>query len=595
MNPLQSYTRLETLQIGSTMVYRARRSSDGQRVVIKQIATPFPDPTEVARLRREFEIQSSVAGEGVVEALGFESADGIVGFVMRDDDGDSVRVRMRAGSLSLREALTLGSSVARALRRVHALRVVHKDINPANIIWTATGIRLIDFGVASVLAREVAESRPAELFEGTLAYAAPEQTGRMNRPIDARTDLYALGVTLYEVLAQRRPFPGDDPLALVHAHLALEPPPLHTVAPHVPPAVCAIVHRLLAKHAEDRYPTAAGLAHDLDACLDALVETGSIPEMVLGGGIDDGILHLSDRIYGREAELATLDAACVRTSEGGSEVLLIAGEPGVGKSAIAGEASRMIGALGGRVLQGKCEQLNRSVPFAPFLEAFEELIDGLIALPPDALELWRVRLADALGPNIRVLTDVVSRLELVLGTGHPLADVTPAEAANRFRLVLQNFVRALPQPGAPLMLLIDDLQWADRASLDLLETLATDPDTTHILFLATCRDAEVSAHSTHVTAPGRLLPAWLADRGVRCSRIGLEPLSVDAVAALVADAVSCDRGTRSRSRSWSPTARAETPSSSAGSSRICRLGSCFASMGPPAAGRGTWPRCSRRR
>lgn len=527
------YARLETLQEGTTNVFRARRLRDDARVVVKQLATPFPDPVDVARLRREYEIHLLGAGAGVPSPLSFEMHDGIVQIVMGDNDLSSLRDAIRRRRLGLRDALLVARDVARTLVRLHAANIVHKDINPANILFRpGTDAVLIDFGVASMLPKERAELRPMALFEGTLLYAAPEQTGRMNRPIDSRTDLYSLGATLFEMLAGRPPFVSNDPLELVHAHLARPAPDLRSVAPQVPATVALIVDRLLAKHAEDRYQEAGSLQSDLERCLRMLSESGEITEFELGASEYAPTFRLRDVLYGRDEQIAAVEAACSRVARGGSEVVLFAGAPGIGKSALASESRRALATHGGRFIRGKADQLNRAVPFAPFLQAFEELIEHLLALPDDALSEWRRRFGSALGGNSRVLTNEVDGLELIVGEGQPLDQVSPSEAENRFRTVVQRFVGAIANADEPLAILLDDLQWADTPTLELLRALAVDPDIHHLLLLGTYRDNEVDANSPLTATVDRLKEA-----GVRLESHTLEPLETDAIAQMLAHAV----------------------------------------------------------
>ncbi|MFT6398893.1 MAG: putative ATPase, partial [Bradymonadia bacterium] len=459
--------------------------------------------------------------------------DGIVQIVMEDNDLVSLREAMRRRRLGLRDALGVARDVAKTLVRLHAVNIVHKDINPANILFRpGEQAILIDFGVASILPRERAELRPMELFEGTLLYAAPEQTGRMNRPIDSRTDLYSLGATLFEVLGGRPPFVSKDPLELVHSHLARPAPSLREVAPQVPAPVARIVDRLLAKHAEDRYQTAGSLQADLERCLRTLSESGEVTEFVIGESEYAPRFRLRDVLYGRKVEIAAVEAACSRVAHGGSEVVLLAGAPGIGKSALASEAQRALAFHGGRLIRGKAEQLNRVVPFAPFLEAFEELVEHLLALPDDVLDVWRRRFEVALGVNSRVLTNEIDALQLIVGEGQPLDAVSPAEADNRFRTVVQRFVGAIASADEPLGILLDDLQWADPATLELLRSLAVDPDIRHLIILGTYRDNEVDANSA-LSA----LVRKLEEAGVRLESHTLEALEAEALAEMLAHAV----------------------------------------------------------
>ncbi len=533
MITIPGYDVGQTLQHGRTVVIRAQRSADGRAVIVKQLTSVLPEPTEIVALRREFDIQRLAAGPTVVELVDFEVREGVARLVMHDDGGRSLRECMGDGDMGLARTLELGSRLARALADLHSRRIVHKDLNPSNVIVLPDrSIKLIDFGLASVVPREYAERLLPSGFAGTLAYAAPEQTGRTNRPIDARSDLYALGVTLYELLAGRVPFEATDPLGLLHAHIALTPPPLSESAPRTPAPVVALVHRLLEKAPDDRYQTALGVARDLEACAQQLRDNGEITELDVGAADRSSTLNLSTRIIGREKEIGVVSDACRRICAGGAEVLLISGAPGVGKSALASEAAGVLNAHRGRLIRGKSDLLNRSVPFAPVVEALGNWLDQILGLPQHRLQLWRDRLHDALGGSgVAVLAEVLERLVVVMGPQEAAETLPPHEAENRFRYVLQGLLRTIAQAEAPLAILIDDLQWADRRTLELFESVADDA-ASHLLLIGTYRDV-----APEETAPVRDMIGRLRDDGIRLSHVEVGSLSEAAVTTFVEESL----------------------------------------------------------
>jgi predicted ATPase/class 3 adenylate cyclase/tRNA A-37 threonylcarbamoyl transferase component Bud32 len=517
-----AYRLLERIHDGSSCtVYRARSDGDGQVVVIKEFRERYPSVESLNRFRRERDLQAAAQGPGVPSVLGFEAADGVARLIMSDSGSRSLSSMYARRRPGLREALRVAMAVAAALERTHALGIVHKDITPSNIIvQPATfDVELIDFGIASLLPRHGAGPSPVERFEGTPLFMAPEQTGRMNRSIDCRTDLYSLGATLFALLCGRPPFESDDPAELVHAHIARNPPRPDALCADIPKPLSDLVMRLLAKRAEDRYQSAGGLKHDLARCLGRLDAGVALGELELGRFDLPLQLPVSQRLHGRERELRELEEAAQRVASGGSELFLVRGRPGIGKSSLVGEAERWIAARRGLFLTGKAESQERESPYAPVVGALRSLVQTVLALSQADIDAWRATVLDSVGRNGRVLTRMLPDFELVLGRQPELDAVTPAEAENRVREVLRRFVRALAGPSRPLALFIDDLQWADRPTLALLESLAADPDTPYVLLLGAYRDQDVDeAH------PLTACLTTIRASGAKLNEVGLGPL-----------------------------------------------------------------------
>ena len=415
------------------------------------------------------------------------------------------------------------------------------DLKPQNILVRSvstrepdhSAVRLIDLGISAPLLRESAGRAVAQV-EGTLAYMAPEQTGRINRQVDTRTDLYALGVTLYQSLTGELPFSSSDPLELIHAHIARPPRPADGVCPTVPRALAAIVGKLLAKEADARYQSARGLRADLARCLDAASAEQDFP---LGTRDHAGELRVPQRLYGRDGELGALRESLERVQRGATEVVLIGGYAGVGKSALVKELGRTVAARGGLLLCGKFELLGRSTPYLALSRAFRELVPELLGLSAAALQVWRQELLQAVGRSGQLLVDLVPELERVLGPQPPVATGSAADAQVRFHLVLQDFVRAVAQRAHPLVLFIDDLQWADAASLTLLRTLLAEGGCGHLLFIGAYRDNEPGA--VELLAPlVRAVAVAAREHGVTLHTKTLLPLLREHTAALLADALA---------------------------------------------------------
>ncbi|MBF0552525.1 MAG: serine/threonine-protein kinase PknK, partial [Deltaproteobacteria bacterium] len=436
----------------------------------------------------------------------------------------------------MEEFVWLAIRVTEILGLIHQRNIMHKDINPSNIIWNPSTdqIKIIDFGIATSLPRENPEIRNPNVLEGTLAYLSPEQTGRMNRAMDYRTDLYSLGVTFYEMLTGCLPFQTDDAMAMIHAHLAKTPKPPAELDSRIPQVVSDIILKLMAKTAEDRYQNAFGLKADLQLCLDQIQATGTIQPFVTGLQDISDRFQIPEKLYGRDDEIAVLLASFDRVSQGAGEMVLVAGYAGIGKSALVQEINKPITARRGYFISGKFDQLKRNIPYAAFIQAFQELIRLLLTESDETLERWKQELLIALGPNGRLMVDIIPDLELIIGPQLGAPEMPPGQSQNRFNLTFQNFLGALAGPDRPLVIFLDDLQWADLPSLKLMELFMTGPGSAHILIIGAYRDNEGNAaHPLWLTVDG----SRKAGAGVRT--ITLAPLALSHVNQLISETLKC--------------------------------------------------------
>ncbi len=532
MTTIAGLELLERLHEGPrSIVHRAQRP-DGTLVVVKTHRSDLPTPGEVAELRREHRLLGCISSPRVVSALDLVPHGNGVALVLEDIGACSLVERLRTGApLSLTEGLTVARDLAAALEAVHAQGIVHRDIKPANVVVhpQTLELRLIDFNTSARL--DAAEPTNAEL-EGTLAYLSPEQTGRMNRPVDRRADLYSFGVLLFELLSGRLPFAMDDPLELMHAHCARTPPPLREHAPGAPPVLEAITARLLMKDAEDRYQSARGLRLDLQRCLDSM-DVDGVPYFEPGGMDTSEQFQLSRRLVGRAEPLDRLQRA-FRSARQGVQVVLVSGAPGIGKSALIREVSRPIARSRGYFVEGKFDQFERDRPYASLVQAFQQLTRQLLTESAGRVQAWSHALSDALGANLAVITDVLTELALLVGPQPAPAPLPPLEARHRFDDSFQRFVRVFARPDAPLALFLDDLQWVDSASLRLVRTLATDPQVAGLLIVGTYRDNEVGPHHPLQRALEEMLAA-----GVATDTVELGPLALRDASELVRDTLRC--------------------------------------------------------
>ncbi|MDX2212746.1 MAG: serine/threonine-protein kinase PknK, partial [Oculatellaceae cyanobacterium bins.114] len=543
---IDGYSITEQLYVGSrTAVYRAVQTAQQRSVVIKVLRREYPSFGELVQFHNQYAIAKNLPVAGIVQPLSLEPLGSGYALVMEDVGGVSLEQYIEQWSLGLTEVLAIALQMADILHDLYQYRVIHKDIKPANILINPDThqVKLIDFSIASLLSRETQEIQNPSRLEGTLAYMSPEQTGRMNRGIDYRTDFYSFGVTLYELLTGQVPFPSDDLMELVHCHLAKQPIPLDQInlpysTTNIPTAVSNIVLKLMAKNAEDRYQSALGLKHDLATCLHAWETTGAIASFALGQRDLCDRFVIPEKLYGRQAEVTELLAAFNRVAQSGkvtaprSELVLVAGFSGIGKTAVVNEIHKPIVRQRGYFIKGKYDQFQRNIPFSALVQALRDLMQQILSDSDTQLQQWRTRILTALGENSQVLMDVIPELEQIIGDQPSVPELAGMAAQNRFNLLFQKFIQALTTPDHPLVMFLDDLQWADSASLTLIKLLLTEANISHLLLIGAYRDNEVS--------PGHPLMLTLqeVDPAIAHTLI-LGPLLPQDMNDLIAETLSC--------------------------------------------------------
>lgn len=517
---------------GKTVVYRGQRLKDRKPVILKSLTAKYPMSNVMARLRHEYEILVNLDSPGIVKAYGLESCNKIPVLVLEDFGGMSLREFMLGNQIDLISFLRIAINLAQTLEQLHQHHIIHKNIQPTNIIFNpdTEEVKIADFALASLLEWEHQTISNPNLLEGSFAYMSPEQTGRMNRAIDYRTDLYSLGVTFYEILTQQLPWQTSDVMELVHCHIAKTPVNPKQLNSDIPLMVSNIIMKLLAKNAEDRYQSAFGLKADLDNCLTQLQNSSQILDFPLAKQDKLRQLQIPPKLYGREAEVATLITTFQRVSQGTTEMLLVAGYSGIGKSSLVHEIHKPITYHRGYFIAGKFDQLKRNIPYAALIQAFQELIRQLLSESEALLQIWKEKLLDAFGSNGQVIIDVIPEVELIVGKQPPVAFLEPTESQNRFNLVFQKFINVFTQKEHPLVFFLDDLQWADLASLKLIQLLISEPNSQYLLLIGAYRDNEVDR--THP------LMRALDDMQTCCARINtitLQPLHLTDIEQLIAD------------------------------------------------------------
>src|SRR4028119_2412727 len=519
----------------NSLVYRAIREADKGPIILKLLKESYPTPQELVRYRTEYRITQELKQPGVVQVYDLQKYQNSLVMFIEDFGGESLTIWMQQRSFTLEEFLQIAIATTEILGQIHSANIIHKDINPSNIVYNpqTKQLKIIDFGISTQLSRETPILKNPGVLEGTLAYISPEQTGRMNRTLDYRADFYSLGVTFYELLTGKISFETEDALELVHCHIARQPLFPHEIKSEIPRILSQIVSKLMAKNAENRYQTALGIKHDLEMCLLQLQQTDSIEEFELGTrDITDRFL-IPEKLYGRETEVDNLLAAFERVSTGSAEMMLVAGFSGIGKTAVVNEVHKPIARQRGYFIKGKYDQFQRNIPFSAFVQAFRELMGQLLSESDVQLQTWKTLILTAVGDSGQVLIEVIPELERIIGAQSPALELSGTAAQNRFNLLMQKFVQVFTRAEHPLVMFLDDLQWADSASLKLLQVLMQDRG--HLLVLGAYRDNEVSA-----AHPFMLTVDEIVKSGAVVNTLTLQPLSLADLNQLVADMLICN-------------------------------------------------------
>jgi PAS domain S-box-containing protein len=543
----------------NSLVYRGIRD-DGSAIVAKMLKQDYPSPQELTRYRQEYQITRSLNLEGVIKAYSQQDYQRTLVILLEDFGGESLEQWMRSHPkmfcpMPLSTFLRLAINLTDILGKIHAAHVIHKDINPSNIVLNLeTGVvKIIDFGIATQFSRTNLTFKSPHVLEGTLAYLSPEQTGRMNRSLDYRTDFYSLGVTFYELVTGHLPFPTTDMLELVHCHIAKQPVPPHEVNGAVAKPISDIILKLMAKNAEDRYQSAWGIKADLECCDRQLAEIGRIDRIQLALQDVSDRFQIPQKLYGRDQEVALLLAAfdriaCPEDNRASLaddriarfqnnletrfkvEMMLVSGYAGIGKSALVQELYKPITAKRGYFISGKFDQFQRNIPYSAIADALQKLVQQLLGEPDDRVQQWRSRLLAALGNNGQLIIDVIPEVELIIGKQLPVPEIGVTEAQNRFNRIFQQFVRVFCSESHPLAIFLDDLQWIDSATLKLIELMLLDEQAQSLFLIGAYRDNEVTP-----THPLVLTLSGLRKQGAVLQEIVLSPLALEPLSQLIAE------------------------------------------------------------
>ncbi|MEG4589838.1 AAA family ATPase [Microcoleus sp. MOSTC5] len=531
---MQNYQITEKLHESSnSLVYRGYRQADNMPVILKMLKQAYPSPEKIAWFKREYEITQNINLPGVIDVYSFQNLENQWVIELEDFGGESLNQIIAKQQFTIAEFLNLAIEIVDILGQVHQQYIIHKDINPSNIVLNQqTGkLKLIDFGISTTLSRENPTFLNPNVLEGTLAYISPEQTGRMNRTIDYRTDFYSLGITFYELLTGQLPFPTNDVLELVHCHIAKQPTPPHELTREVPPIISTIVLKLMAKNAEERYLSAYKIKADLQECLRQWQSKEQIDPFPIDRQNISDRFQIPQKLYGREREISALLAAFERVSQGASEMMLVSGYSGIGKTVLIQEIYKPLTRQRGYFISGKFDQFQRDTPYASLIQAFRSLVRQLLTESDAEISKWREKLQAELGEAGGVIIEVIPEVELIIGSQAPLPDLPPTEQRNRFNLVFQKFINTFTQPEHPLVIFLDDLQWADGASLELIQLLMTVADNKYLFLMGAYRDNEV----TEAHPLTQILENIAKAKVTTIKKILLAPLALTDITQLLVD------------------------------------------------------------
>ncbi len=524
----------EIYRTNNRLVFKGRRKSDSKLIILKIPSGEFVSKSETANLKKEFEINKKINSHRITKALGFELVDNLPILVSEDFGGVSLRELNNKGNFSTKTIIKILIKLCKSLEDIHSSNVIHKDIKPENILISPkTGRVLItDFGISTLLNKENTESKSPDQLEGSLSYLSPEQTGRMNRTVDYRSDFYSLGIVFYELITFKKPFESNDPMELVHSHIARNPEPPHKIKPQTSEVISKIILKLMAKSPEDRYKTHHGIIYDLEKCFYDLKHFKEIKDFSIAEKDISSDLKIPEKLYGREKEIEVLLNTYEEVSQGSVSFLLVGGYSGIGKSALINELQKPVTEKRGIYLSGKFDQYQRDIPFSAILGACRNFIKQILSKEQSIIKEWKDKFNSSFGKNASLINQVIPELELIMGNLEPLSELSPLETKNRFNHTFRLFIRSLTKKDQPLALFLDDLQWADSSSLDLIEYLVTDLEANNIMIIGAFRDNEVD-----MLHPLTNLIEQLEKLKLPPKKIILSPLIHEDVLDLISDSI----------------------------------------------------------
>lgn len=537
MEEFCNYILLEKIsETRHSVIWRGLKKNGDQSLIIKVLKTKYPAPSEIARFRQGYHRVKNLDTDGIVKTYDLVEYDNRFAIIEEDFDGISLKKQIATNIIGLESFLHFAKKLSETLGLIHTNNIIHLAITPENILVNErkNTVKITNFGISAALTHANDEIYNPQVVEKVLSYMSPEQTGRMNRAVDYRSDMYSLGITFYEMLTGEVPFKSNDPMELIHSHIARQPVPPHEINPSIPQVISHIIMKLLMKTPEMRYQNCFGLFSDLDECLNQLNNSHLIREFPLASRDISIKFNIPQVLVGREEELKILMSTFEISSMGLSTMMLVLGQPGIGKSALINELQRPLVAKKGYYISGKFDQFRKDVPFSSIIQAFQGLIKQLLSESDDRITNWRERLLATLGPNGKVITDVIPNLEFIIGKQPDVESLGPEESKNRFNSVFQNFISVFASADHPMTLFLDDLQWADMASLKFINTVMTSSAIKFLYLIGAYRDNEVSPHH-----PLSITLGEIRKKGINISNISLNPLSISDVNTMIMNVLRC--------------------------------------------------------
>lgn len=530
----------EIFKSDNSSIYRGTRVSDNYPVVIKLLNREYPTSKELSAFSREYEIMNRLSGDGIIKAYSIVKYNNSLAIIMEDIGGEPIATTLQSIKAGIAEKLSLAIKMTHSLIQTHQQNIIHKDVNPTSFIWNykTNQVKIIDFGISAELIRESPQSIDQNVLEGTINYISPEQTGRINRPIDYRTDLYSLGVTFYELFTGQLPITGEDESEIVYGHIAKAPIPPKDINPDIPTSLSQIIMKMISKTAEDRYQSALGVKKDLEYCFRMIEGLREINGFIPGEGDILDRFEIPHKLYGREAEIQMMIDVFEKAAAGQCELLLVSGFSGIGKSSLIQEIRKPVAGKKGYFISGKCNQIECNIPYHGIILALREMIKELLSETQSNLDIWKHHLLEALGCNGQVILDILPELEQIIGPQPKVFSLNPLESQNRFQLVFMDFIRVFAEREHPLVIFLDDLQWSDASTLELLKYILEASKAKYIYLIGAYRDNEVQ--------DGHPLLHLLNDlknnfQGIDTPyhQITLKPLEPTAVNHLISDTLHC--------------------------------------------------------
>lgn len=536
------YEILEKIYEGvNTIIYKAKNTENSKNVIIKVLKSIHASKEETEQLRQEYEIAKYLMGftEGTVEVYEFTKFNNIPALVMEDFGGVSLNKIFENSKPDLQQILKMAVKLAKTIGDVHKAGIIHKDIKPQNVIVKieTNDVKLTDFGISTKYAKEQDEKSELKSdLEGTLSYISPEQTGRMNRAIDYRSDLYSLGISLYEMITGKLPFETQDPLELVHQHIAVRPDSPKELNNNIPKVLSEIIMKLLEKNPENRYQSDFGLLYDLEKCLTQLKENNTIEDFEIAQNEIFDKIQIPEKLYGRNKELEQLKSIYNNVLANNYETVFIKGKSGIGKTSLVFEFNRENPNKKGYFISGTFDQFKQNIPYNGIIQAFNGLMKNLLTESQSKINEWKEKLLEALKDKGQVITEIIPSLETIIGKQPPVPELKGDESFNRFNMVFQDFVKVFSFENHPLTIFLDNLQWIDTASSILLQKLLTNASTNNLMFIGAYQEEVIKTEHPVIEVQKEI-----KNSEIPLTEIELKPIGVNSISRLIVDTLSIDK------------------------------------------------------